>query len=409
MRSLSRVLSVLLVSLLPMPALADPVDEAISKFEVPTAKVTNLDVSGRDLLRYGDDENLQINLGSDFLYFSQTAKHTMVLTNAIGLDFGGVSHQQKHTFNETLKLNYKRFFKNSRGVFVEALAGVDVDNTGADGEDGATMMALGFGIGGGYGRVFDVTSLAIAAAMCERVGQTCDAQKLQKIADILNKALAGFYDAKYKVDGVRVYLKELTKAVGSNDSVALTQVADSPLYNITRKSVGYEVGVRLLGVHGDIVKEDDTDADADSDIVLQQYARYGKMLNAKTNLYVEETFTHGMKQAALVTEPLAGHPGEKNNLLTIEAGINVDHTYRWASKAAVQANVFLPDGADSMSNYSIVSNTNVAIGTRTVIGAAVTLGNGNTNAGLADEMTEIGVGDSEFHWQVLLNFRHFIL
>jgi hypothetical protein len=64
MRSLSRVLSVLLVSLLPMPALADPVDEAISKFEVPTAKVTNLDVSGRDLLRYGDDENLQINLGS---------------------------------------------------------------------------------------------------------------------------------------------------------------------------------------------------------------------------------------------------------------------------------------------------------------------------------------------------------
>ena len=37
------------------------------------------------------------------------------------------------------------------------------------------------------------------------------------------------------------------------------------------------------------------------------------------------------------------------------------------------------------------------------------LGNGASTVGLSDQLTDLGIGDEEVHWQFMVNFRHFIL
>ena len=390
-------------------ASASPVLDATTKFEVPTVTTVNLDVSGRDLLRYGDDENLQINLGSSLFYLDQTPMHTLLITNDLNLDYGGVTDDRSHTLGENLQVQYRRYFGNSRGVYLEALGGIDADNSDGDNQDSATTLGVNFGVGAGYGRVLDMRTLAQAAAMCEVAGKTCSADALVKIADIINKNNQGYYFAQFKLDGVRVFYDELSKAIGTSDAFSLNQVLASPLYNITPKRVGYEVGVRVLGVHGDLVKEDDAEPDADSDMMLQQYAGYAKMLNAKTNLFIDETYTMGMAQNTTLPNGLAGHPGEDNAVLNITAGVNYDHSYTWASQASIEYNMAMPNEGDSTSNYALRAQTNVAIGVRTVIGGDLMLGNGDGTVGLSDDLQQLGIGDEEMHWQFMVNFRHFIL
>lgn len=402
-------LIILCIGLFWSSAYADRFEDAVTKFEVPTVKTINLDISGRDLLRYGDDEDLRINVGSDLFYLSQTPMYTLTLTNQVSLDFGGVPDQRSHTLGEDFQLNYRRYFGNSRGFYVETLGGIDADNTGGDGQDAATMLAVNFGVGAGYGRILDTRTVSQAAAMCKIAGTACNAAKLLAIADVINKNNQGFYAAEYKLDGVRVFYDELTKAVGTTDAFSLNQVLASPLYNITPKRVGFEVGARLIGVHGDLIKEDDTDPDADSDMMIQQYAGYAMMVNPTTNLFIDQTLTHGMKQATGAAQQLVDHPGEKNNVFTVEAGINIDHSYTWASQASIQTNMFMPEEGDTTSNYALLAQTNVAIGVRTVIGGDFMLGNGDSTVGLSDQLTDLGIGDEELHWQFMVNFRHFIL
>jgi hypothetical protein len=198
-------------------ALADDVQTAVTKFEVPTVQTINLDVRGQDLLRYGDDEDLRINLGTSLLYLSQTPMYTLNVTNDMTFDFGGAPDERGHTFGEEFELQYQRYFGNSRGFYVEGLGGFEAENTGGDGSDTATMLAVKFGIGAGYGRIFDTRTVSQAAAMCEVARQDCKPKQLLKIADVLNKNNQGFYAAEYKLDGVRSFYSDLSKAVGTSD------------------------------------------------------------------------------------------------------------------------------------------------------------------------------------------------
>lgn len=389
-------------------ASANELSDAMTQFEVPTVKTSALDVSGQDLLRYGDDKDLRVNLSSGFTYLAQTPTHTLGVTNLLSFDFGGVPEERSHTLGNDLQLEYRRYLNSSRGVYVETLAGMDYDNSAGDNQDAAKVLAISYGVGAGYGRILDTRTVSQAAAMCELATTQCDSPKLLEIADILNKNNEGYYAAEYKLDGERYFYDELSKAVGTSDAFALNQVLTSPLYNITPKRVGFEVGVRLLGVQGDFLKEEDTDPDPDSDQLLQQYAGLASMLTPGTNVFIEQTLTHGAKQATGASEPLEDHPGEKNNVLAVEVGISVDHSYRWATQTSLQTNMLLPEEGDRTSNYAFSAQSDLAIGVKTVVGGHFMVGNGDSAVGLSEPFVDLGIGDAEVHWRAMLNFRHFI-
>ena len=387
---------------------AEPVHDAATQYLVPTLTATNLDVQGRDLFRYGDDEDLRVNLGSNFLYLTQSPESTLSVTNRALFEFRGAPDARGHTLVDDLEGSYRRYFAGPRGIFAEGAFGSAVENVDGDAVEGQTELALRFAVGGGFGRVVDARTVAQAGAMCTLSAVRCDAKQLLQIAELVSKQEAGYYDAEYKLDAKRKFYAELAKAVGASDQFLLDQVLTSPLYKISAKRVGYEVGVRLRGLHGDLVKEDDAEDGGGTDLLVEQFARWGYLLNSRTALHAEETFTHGMKQLATSEDRLGGHPGQKNNLLTLEAGVGHDHSYQWTSRLTARLALLLPDQGDSQSNYSLVGETDVAVGTRATIGADLMLGNGDTAVALDEGLVELGVGDSEFHWQTTIRFRYFI-
>lgn len=280
-----------------------------------------------------------------------------------------------------------------------------IEHANGDGKDERRDLNLLGSAGLYYGRVVNARTVAQAAAMCEVAGQTCDASALHRIAEVIGRAEAGYYLTKFKYDADAEFYKDLAKEVGTDQPFKLRQVLTSPIYQISDRWVGWELGFDLSLASGDH-GNDDGDEDPGEDLLLQERARYATLFTDDLTFWVTQELLHGMLQTAAVGLP--EHPGERMSVLGLETGLNWDIKYSWNLQSVLFGNLSFHSSGEYHSNYGLHVETNYALGSRFLAGLAGNLCNGDTNLGVDTSLMEICAGDKKFHYDLMAHFRVYI-
>jgi hypothetical protein len=153
---------------------------------------------------------------------------------------------------------------------------------------------------------------------------------------------------------------------------------DSPIYNISSRNVGWDVGALVDFTYGDLFDEGAASAG------LTQTANYGMLLDDNMGLTVSESLSRGLTEDRGTAMTV-----------TVDAGVNLDHTSQWNSSAGVGVVMVLPEEGDSATTWGLSAVTNYAVGSTTIASAYLWAGD------------DTGAGDVA--WNLGLNFTHFLL
>jgi hypothetical protein len=214
------------------------------------------------------------------------------------------------------------------------------------------------------------------------------------LAEIIGQASA--YTVKYRYEADQYFYAALADALGGLDAsevFVVRQVLESPLYNISSRNVGWEIGARGASVVTGLGTEG-----ASGSSYVEQFAGFATLLDGNTGLLVTERLTLGLDARAESTlDEAFDSPGENVVEAEIEAAVNRDHTQQWASAltASITQTMHLED-KQGAPTFEARAETNVALGIRGVAGAAI-------------ELRETAGDETEPEWMALASFRIFLL
>jgi hypothetical protein len=355
---------------------AGNVQDAATKYEVPTIEYKKLTVFGNDLLHY-DNSGGELSLGSDFMMVKQNAEVAYSVWNSLGINVTFPSEGDgSHAIDDNLGALYRQYFTGSRGVYATVGADIGISMV----KDGDLTADLAAYVGAGYGRMLDARSVAQAAAMCP----DCDAAKLMGIAEVISKR--GSYTAANEFDGAMNFANDLAKAAGSDNVFKLLQVLDSPIYNVGSRNVGYaieaglHVAKRLAGAEGT------TDG---MNMAVAQSLGWAMLLDDTSGVWVTQTFAMGMQNdLAAPISHLDGfnHPGDGNMAVGAQIGFNKDLSASSNILATVDISYDMPDGGDAVLGWLFHGEYNHAMGSKMVASVY-------TNVWNADHAGPAGSGD----------------
>jgi hypothetical protein len=403
---MSRVLSSLALCALALPgtALAGDVQEAFKQFSVPKYDAAFLSVQGEDLLNVtgsgGEVGDVNMHLGSTYIRTRQEKTLSWGIVNQADLRYAsvaggdGAASLQEHAFGDARKYMNGR----PRGQFIEGGAGVDLGNA-----NDSTTTGLGAFVGTGYGRVVDARGVAQAAAICKALDKDCTPEQMVDVAHIIAKA--PIYFVKHKLEFQREFYADIAKAlgggVGAEGIFKAQQVLESPLYNIGQRRVGNEFGVRA-GFAGDNLHDGDVSANA---AFLQQYAGWSKMLDARTNVLVTESFEYGLKNdgvsqfqflplySGLVGTSVAP-VAEGVALVRVRGEVFRNFGPSWQAYGGLELNQQLAPGANT--GFALNAGTDVTLGNKLVASAGLAAGDSSLSA------------EGGLDWNLYGRFRYFV-
>jgi len=335
---------------------AGNVQDAATKYEVPTIEYKKLTVHGHDLLHY-DNNGGELNLGSDFSMVKQNAELEYRVWNSLGINVTFPSEGDGgHAIDDNLGGLYRQYFTGLCGVY--AVVGADIGiSMVKDGDLTADMAAY---VGAGFGRMLDARSVAQAAAMCP----DCDAAKLMGIAEVISKRES--YSAANEYDGAMNFANDLAKAAGSDNVFKLLQVLDSPIYNVGSRNVGYaieaglHVAKRLAGAEGT------TDG---MNMAVGQSLGWAMLLDDTSGVWVTENFAMGMQND--LAAPIShlndfSHPGDGNMVVGAQIGYNKDLSASSNILATVDVSYDMPKDLDAVLGWLLHVEYNHAMGSKMV-------------------------------------------
>jgi hypothetical protein len=386
------------------------VQDAANNFKVPTFETKSLDVSGQNLFYIDDAENLDVNLGSAFEMSSQSPEKSWSVTNGLSIDL----HKEKdldgmaQNIGNTLAGSYSQYFMGDRGVGVNVSVAVDLGmvNSGEKDAETKTDLNIWASVGASYGRRFDARVIAQAAAICSVAKKDCSADDLAKIGDAIGKNSTGAYLAEHKDAGAAAtaFFADVT-AVSGGDAFAAASVLSSPIYNVGSREVGYTAGADLRISSGDHMFDEKTDTGPDGKQSMYAHigAGYAMLLDDNSGISADLGVDYGLKQEG---PSLDGHPGDGNISIDFTLGYNLDHNISWNTNAQVVVNYekYKDDAPEAEMNWRIHAETNYAMGTKALVGAAFNVCGGKGVTGTEACAT----GEDKLHWNVLANFRYFI-
>jgi hypothetical protein len=223
------------------------------------------------------------------------------------------------------------------------------------------------------------------------------------VAHIIAKA--PIYFVKHKLEFQREFYADIAKAlgggVGAEGIFKAQQVLESPLYNIGQRRVGNEFGVRA-GFAGDNLHDGDVSANA---AFLQQYAGWSKMLDARTNVLVTESFEYGLKNdgvnqfqflplySGLVGTSVAP-VAEGVALVRVRGEVFRNFGPSWQAYGGLELNQQLAPGANT--GFALNAGTDVTLGNTLVASAGLTAGDSSLSA------------EGGLDWNLYGRFRYFV-
>ena len=191
----------------------DVLEEASSKFEVPSFSSHQLVVQGQDLFSITGSQNGLDSIDGQLSLIYTKASQTPSETLQFGASSSGyLTTSGSHTMNiaaeSLLAVNRQKYYKNTTGFFTSQRAAFGAGKIGRNIPIADGMTGLGIG----YGRVLDIRILIQAKTMFELLQKKYTEKELRNLAELIGRR--GEYIQKYKFDSDIYFYNDLAEALG---------------------------------------------------------------------------------------------------------------------------------------------------------------------------------------------------
>jgi hypothetical protein len=382
----------LLSSMLIVPAAqAGTVQDAASNYEVPTYELGVMSVQGEDLLAAageGGDTSINTHVGASYFRTEQSPMRSVYAYNQVDT-WGTTEGTHAFTFAATdlIGVETQKYIGDSRGLNI--YGGVELGVTKAGQGDASGDLAVG--VGAGYGRMVDARFVAQAAAIFAALEREATAEDLLRVAEVLGQRTE--YGIWYPWDADLQFFSAVAGALGElggADAFVVSKVLDTPLYNISARNVGWELGVRVYNGMGDLFADE-----SGSTTSMAQFFSYGKLLDDSTGVTVSQTLSMGLAdggtQALTTAIPTVG---EGSMALGLGLDMNKDHSYNWSSTCGLDIAMDMPADSDATTSWAVGAQTNRSLDEVLIVSLSASAGQ--------------TLGTEDFNWTLAASFMYLV-
>ena len=293
----------------------------------PEFSTQELFVKGSDFLNWykqGDESHLNLNLEGNYTYFSQKTERNLSINENISLSY--VDSTETSNVNNVAVLGYERYF-NKFQVFTNDILQINYNNqTSSD--------SLYIQVGGGYGRIIDVTYTSKAYTLIKELEIEYSEDILLKISEIIGKREE--YKQKYKDEADEKYFHDIAQVIGKPDAaLSLQRILTNSIYQFNRKKIGWQVVTYYSNSFL-------TDEEYNGNLHLR--GEYSKPLGLDKQFNAFAEYRTSLDEEA-IPEILLG------------ADFTLDHLATWSSFAGLNYNRSLPSSGDATSLFLLEAGT----------------------------------------------------
>jgi len=336
-------------------AQAGTVQDAASNYEVPTYELGVMSVQGEDLLLAESDQGdtaVNAHIGASYFRTEQSPMQSLYAYNQVDA-WGTTEGTHAFTFTATdlIGVETQKYLGDSRGL--NLYGGLELGVTKAG--ENAASGDLAVGVGAGYGRMVDARFVAQAAAIFSALERPATAEDLLRVAEVLGQRSE--YGIWYPFDADLQFFSAVAESIGDlngADAFIVSKVLDTPLYNISSRNVGWELGLRVYNGMGDLFADE-----SGSTTSMAQFFSYGKLLDDTTGITITQTLAMGLADGGTQTLTSAVPTvGEGSMALGLELDFNKDHSYNWSTTAGLDVSMDMPADSDATTSWALSAQTN---------------------------------------------------
>ncbi|MBI2417117.1 MAG: hypothetical protein HYV28_04320 [Ignavibacteriales bacterium] len=243
--------------------------------KIPTFDYHVMYVAANDLLGFtsslyngqGKTETYNSGLSLNHGYHTQNPKITGSLNSSLSYNYNKqqTPNWNTHGYNTIERAEtdfqvygkYSRYFDNEKGLYFFTDGSAICLNGNYTGTPGhsyppdLTHLNANILMGGGYGRVVEVRSVAKAAIIADEMNISLSADILEQLAVVIEKSENGYYTMTFKDDAEIKFMEELTALINKQDQTAkIQQILNSSLYKTINRYYGWTVkaglGINML-------------------------------------------------------------------------------------------------------------------------------------------------------------------
>ena len=294
---------------------------------IPEFSTQELYVKGSDFLNWykeGEESHLNLNLEGNYNYFSQKKDRNMMLNGNVL--FAYVDSTETSNFNNLVGFGYERYFDKYQ-VFTDDILQVNfIGETVSD--------SLHIKLGGGYGRIIDVTHTSKAYRLIEELDLAYSEDILLKVSEIIGKREE--YKQQYKDEADEKYFHDLAQVLGKAEAVlSIQRILTNSIYLFNSKKIGWQV----IAYYSNSFL---TDNEYNGNLHLR--GEYSKPIGLDKQFNAFGEYRTSLDEEA-IPEILLG------------ADFTLDHLATWSSFAGFNYDRSLPSSGDAISSLLLKAGT----------------------------------------------------
>lgn len=338
--------------------------------KIPTFDYHVMNLAANDLLGYmssqytgqGKYETYNSRLSLNHGYHIQNPRITGSLSSSLSYNYSKQKSPDWRTDDyKTIESaetdfqvygNFSRYFDNEKGVFLfgdgsaVCFNGNYTSTPGYSYQPDLTHLNVNFLLGGGYGRVIEVRSVAKAAIIADEMDVRLSADQLEQLADVIEKRENGYYSMTFKDDAEIKFIEELTALIDKPEQTAkIQQILNSSLYKTINRYYGWMVkaglGMSMHQSNSMYIYYMDKDKELQFDSDFYTSFRYTLPISFNKQFETGISITKNLQDRLTRTASVG-----------LNAAFSVEHNYHWSTNVNCNISRVFAFDSGNYSNFS---------------------------------------------------------